>query len=539
MDAGRRIAFIAVDIVQPVAEHVRRYEIGGLIAQGGMAEILAACAVTEAGVSKRVALKRIRAAHCSDPDFVAHFFDEARLAMQLSHANIVQVFDFGRTEETEFFLVMELVEGVDLQRLRRADQCRPLPAAEALYIVAQALRGLDYAHRRCDPSGQPLGIIHLDVKPANVLISSEGEVKLTDFGVARSRHAQRPMLGISGTVPFMSPEQARGDRVDVRSDVYSAGVVLYALLTGSCPFGENVTERTLEKVRQGRYVSARDILDSDELETLLARALAPSPSARFPSAGAFADAIEELLFNRGWRAGAAALRDRVRQAFPKERERLDLLFSAGARGEDLQVARPASYSEGGTLLARVEAPQPRRDTLVVAAPLPRAFRSRAIAAAALFGVAAAGTAAAGTLLASRQRAHQVELDRALALVVPIAPDAGLGAAAVSLPAAADSTDAGSSAEAPAEPAAAARPPQPVAMGTLSVNANPWGTVYVNSRLAGTTPLLRFPVRAGIASVVVENPKLGRRAIQVKIEPKKDTPLIVNLRSASSREEGSP
>ena len=232
---------------------VRRYDIGGLIAEGGMAEIVAACAVSEAGVSKRVALKRIRSESASDPVFVSRFFDEVRLVMQLSHANVVQVFDFGRTETRDFFLAMEFVEGVDVQRLRRSPGCERLPPAEALHIVSGTLRGLDYAHRRTDPDNRPLGIVHLDVKPANVLLSFEGEVKLTDFGVARSREANRPTVGISGTIPFMSPEQARGDRVDPRSDVFSAGVLLYALLSGECPFGEEDTERTLEQVRLCHY----------------------------------------------------------------------------------------------------------------------------------------------------------------------------------------------------------------------------------------------------------------------------------------------
>ena len=148
---------------------VRRYDIGGLIAEGGMAEIVAASAMTEAGVSKRVALKRIRTGSSGDPQFVARFFDEVRLAMRLSHANVVQVFDFGRTETHEFFLAMEFVEGVDLQRLRGVANSDRLPPAEALFVVAQMLRGLDYAHRRTDPDNRPLGIVHLDVDRKSVV----------------------------------------------------------------------------------------------------------------------------------------------------------------------------------------------------------------------------------------------------------------------------------------------------------------------------------------------------------------------------------
>src|SRR3954471_7886066 len=300
-----------------------------------MAEIVAASAMTEAGVSKRVALKRIRTASSSDPQFVARFFDEVRLAMQLSHANVVQVFDFGRTEEDAFFLAMEFVEGVDGQRLARLPDGGRLPPPEALHVVAQMLRGLDYAHRRTDSDNRPLGIVHMDVKPANVLVSFEGEVKLTDFGVARSRDVRRPTVGISGTIPFMSPEQTRGELVDLRSDVFSAGVLLYALLAGECPFGEEDTGETLHEIQRCRYRPPARLDQHDRFDPLLQRALALRPDDRYASAGAFADAIDELMFAQGWRGGAGALRERLRAAFPAERERLNALFDPGGQREGL------------------------------------------------------------------------------------------------------------------------------------------------------------------------------------------------------------
>ncbi len=380
---------------------VRRYDIGGLIAEGGMAEIVAASAMTEAGVSKRVALKRIRTGSSGDPQFVARFFDEVRLAMQLSHANVVQVFDFGRTETHEFFLAMEFVEGVDLQRLRGVANSDRLPPAEALFVVAQMLRGLDYAHRRTDPDNRPLGIVHLDVKPANVLVSFEGEVKLTDFGVARSRDARRPTEGISGTIPFMSPEQTRGESLDLRSDVFSAGVVLYTLLAGECPFGEEDTGQTLYEIQCCRYRPPAGLERPELFEPLLRRALTARPEDRFPSAGAFADAIDELMFAQGWRGGAAALRDRLRAAFPDERARLNALFDPGRRREGLAVTH-ASPREG-TMLSRVVAaatPEaPRRQT-VVATDLPRP-RGRAARTLTTLGITAA--LAAGALFLLRPR----------------------------------------------------------------------------------------------------------------------------------------
>ncbi|HEY3451831.1 MAG TPA: serine/threonine-protein kinase [Myxococcales bacterium] len=505
-----------------MTEHVRRYEMGGRIAQGGMAEILAACSVSQPGVTKRLALKRIRTDRSADPVFVARFFDEARLAMQLSHANIVQVFDFGRLEEGEFFLAMEFVEGVDLQRLRRMDSHRTLPPAEALHVVSQVLRGLDYAHRRTDAAGQPLNIVHLDVKPANVLLSFEGEVKLTDFGVARSRDAQRPQVGISGTVPFMSPEQARGQKLDVRSDIFSAGLLLHALLAGASPWGEEDDEATLLRVRSGR--AELKGLPLPELQPILSRALAPSPDDRFPTAGAFADALEELAFAQGWRGGAAALRDRLAEAFPGERVRLGSLFDPSARQSGLQVAREGT--DEGTLLSRIpeespadSPPMPKRQTVVA---LEQPKRSAALWMVPVLLLAGLGLSGLYLLLPKSDSAPDAAAPAA-------SPSPGPDASAPEPPDAAQPTALQPGPDAGQPPPV--HKPEKAAMGTLTVNASPWGTVTVNGKPAGTTPLLKYPMRAGPASVVIENPKLGRRVVPVRILAGKDTPLIVDLRAA--------
>ncbi len=507
-----------------------------------MAEIVAASAMTEAGVSKRVALKRIRTESSGDPQFVARFFDEVRLAMQLSHANVVQVFDFGRTETNEFFLAMEFVEGVDVQRLRRAPGGERLPPAEALHVVAQMLRGLDYAHRRTDTDDRPLGIVHLDVKPANVLVSFEGEVKLADFGVARSRDARRPTVGISGTIPFMSPEQTRGEAVDLRSDVFSAGVVLYTLLAGACPFGETDDGDTLYEIQLCRYRPPAGLDRNERLDALLRRALAASPGDRFASAGDFADAIDELMFAEGWRGGASALRERLRATFPHERERLNALFAPDKRREGLEVTRAATPREG-TVLSRVigaapAAEAPRRQT-VVAAEVSRPRRRGGRVAVALAVLAAA---AGGAAVVASTRAKGPDPVVALTSTSPPAntgATANTGASAktemnTSTTTSTNTPTSTATVAASAEkPAAPPRPERavPIAMGSISVNASPWATVHVNGRLAGTTPILRFPVRAGRASVTIENPKLGRKQVDVKIEPKKDTPLIVDLHAA--------
>jgi hypothetical protein len=367
-------------------------------------------------------------------------------------------------------------------------------------------------------------VVHLDVKPANVLLSFEGEVKLTDFGVARSRAARQSEAGITGTIPFMSPEQARGDPVDLRSDVFSTGVLLYALLTGSCPFGEEDTMRTVELLRKNTPAPPpAELPEADAVAPLLAKALAPTLEKRFATAGAFADAIEETMYYRAWRSGAAALGERVRQAFPEERMRLNALFAPGTHVEGLNVAHPAD-SHGGTLLSRIPdaVSPPVRQTQVA----DTVVRPRHRLGAALFvgaGVGALALAAGGWALL---RTSAPTTPDGWELLVAMA-DAGL---AGEPDAASAGPDAATVPRVEPPPPAHPRIERPVGLGTLTVNANPWGTVTVNGKPAGTTPLLSFPVRAGMATVVVENPKLSRKTIQVKIHPGKDTPLIVDLRS---------
>jgi serine/threonine protein kinase len=515
-------------------ERISRYEIGGRLASGGMAEIYAARAVAEPGIAKRVALKKILAGFCADPAFVARFLDEARLAMRLSHANIVQVFDFGKTAEDQYFLAMEFVEGVDLKRVLLARPGTPLPLGEALHVAAQTLRGLDYAHRRTDDHGQPLGVVHRDVKPANVLVSLEGEVKLTDFGIARSRSgSQMSAAGdICGTIPFMSPEQARGLRVDCRSDVFSVGTMLYTMATGLHPFEAESDFATLDRVRAALAAPPSRHGLPEGFDGVLMRALAAEPESRYPTAGAFADALEEYAYASGLRGGAARLARHLGEIFPNERERLDALFAPGASHERLAVARPGSTG-GYTQLSRLATPAPPTHRTQ---PVTVADRSRRTVL--TLGVGAGLFVAAGVALAvfwprtpplpPPQKALMETLTKGLVSGRP----AGVRAVAAATQAAASQP-----ASAPVKPVTAARPrppvaPAPAAQGTLTVNANPWGKVYLNGRFLRNTPVLKHPVRAGMVTVTVENPKLGKRTIPVRIKPNQDNSVIVDLRDGT-------
>ena len=531
------------------SERISRYEVGGRISSGGMAEIYAARAVAEPGIAKRVALKKILRGFCADPSFVGRFLDEARLAMRLSHANVVQVFDFGRTDEEQYFLAMEFVEGVDLKRFLLERHGGVLPLGDALFIASQTLRGLHYAHRQTDDHGVSLGVVHRDVKPANVLVSFEGEVKLTDFGIARSRAgSQLSAAGdICGTIPFMSPEQAHGRAVDARSDIFSVGTMLYAMATGVHPFEADSDFATLDRVRAADCAPPSSRGMPPQLDALLLRALQLQPDDRYDSAGAFADAIDEFLYQHGLRGGAVSLGRHLQEVFPAERERLNSLFTVGVGGEELAVARPGSTG-GFTQLSHVGAVQaPSRHTRA-ALTMPGTSR-RTLIALSVAGLFFIGTAVAVGVLWPRperlpppQAGLMANLAKGIVSGQPPGVAAGKAAAAgAAQPTTAPAPTGTAVASGPTGPTAVTppgkrvRPVPPVAptgTGTLTVNANPWGNVYVNGKLIRATPLLRYPMRAGPATVMVENPKLGRRTTTVRIRPGQDMPVIIDLRNGN-------
>ena len=212
-----------------------RYRLLERIGEGGMAEIFIAAAHGAEGFVRNFVVKRMHPHLARSRDAVNQFIDEGRLQSALVHSNIVPVFDFGRAGE-EYFLALEYIHGRDLERLvrRHVEKFgRSLPVQVAFYILHEVLDALAYAHARTDQAGKSLGIVHRDVSPGNILVSVSGEVKLSDFGIAKAEgRMSRTEVGlIKGNVSFMSPEQARGDPVDSRSDLFSAAVVLYYCLT--------------------------------------------------------------------------------------------------------------------------------------------------------------------------------------------------------------------------------------------------------------------------------------------------------------------
>lgn len=283
------------------------YVIERRLAMGGMAEVFVAMRKGPHGFSKKVALKRILPQYAGDPDFVSMFIDEAKLAAQLHHPNVVQVFDFGE-HGGELFLAMELVEGTNVHRLLRVVNAHDeqLPLDTVLYIVGQTAQALAYAHRLCGPDGEPLGFVHRDVSPANILLTSSGHVKLTDFGIAKcATQRERTEDGhVRGKLGYMSPEQVMGRPMDGRSDVFTLATVFAELLIGEPLFGTGKELDILVRIRDVDLSllkrSARRI--PRDVRRVVEAALARDPAQR-PTARELAETCDEIRRRRGMSHG--------------------------------------------------------------------------------------------------------------------------------------------------------------------------------------------------------------------------------------------
>ena len=281
------------------------YTLFAPIGRGGMAELFLARRQTELGATRRVVVKLILPAFADDPRFSEMLVREAKLAAGLSHRHVVQVFDLGRDGD-HLFIAMEHVEGIDLAGLVRlcAERNEPLPLAHALAIVTDVLEGLDHAHRRHAEDGTPLGLVHRDVSPSNVLVSYEGEVKLCDFGIAHASDLHRFASeedarneALKGKAGYMSPEHARGEALDARADVFAAGILLWELLAGRRLYVPKGPVPLLEQARRAVVppVPERGYPEHATLEAIVRKALAPAVDDRYPSAAAFARALEDYL----------------------------------------------------------------------------------------------------------------------------------------------------------------------------------------------------------------------------------------------------
>jgi serine/threonine protein kinase len=282
-----------------------RYLLLKRLSRGGMGEIFLAKLGEIKGFEKFVIIKKILPQLAENEDFINRFIDEVQIAIKLHHVNIAQVYEAG-TVDKEYFLAIEYIEGRDLRRIiRRCKELgRRLPIDQCVHIARDMAAGLAYAHRRTGPKGQALSLVHCDISPPNLMVSYEGEVKVIDFGSARSaiRTADsNPNIGF-GKFGYMAPEQLlRGGVIDRRTDIYAAGVVLYELLTGDrlYQFPEGTDYRAMARaVCQGKFVppSQKDPAIDSVLDAIVCKALATRPEDRYQFAEEFRDALQQKLY---------------------------------------------------------------------------------------------------------------------------------------------------------------------------------------------------------------------------------------------------
>lgn len=273
------------------------------IAVGGMAEVFKAKTFGVHGFKRFLVIKRILPHLSQDEEFVEMFIDEAKIAVELSHANICQVSDLGKLEGN-YFIAMEYINGKDLRAiLKKAQQAQsPITIPMALFISMEILKGLDYAHSKKDTfSGEPLNLIHRDISPQNIMLSFDGEIKIVDFGIAKTESKiHRTQAGVlKGKFGYMSPEQAAGLELDQKTDLFSTGIILYEMITGQRLFHEDSDFKTLEAIKSCTIPSIiqynPDV--SEDLEKIILKSLAQDPQDRFESAQSMQVELSKIFFN--------------------------------------------------------------------------------------------------------------------------------------------------------------------------------------------------------------------------------------------------
>ena len=381
------------------------------LAEGGMAEIFLAKQLGVEGFEKNVVIKRMLPHLSAASDFVSMFLDEARLAASLTHSNIVQISDLGLSDSC-YYICMEYLAGEDLATVLRTAKRRgePAPVNIILRVLTEAAIGLHFAHEAVDPKGEPMRLVHRDISPSNIFVTYGGQVKVLDFGIAKaeSRVTSTGAGIVKGKYQYMSPEQARGDSIDRRSDIFSLGVSLYEALTGVRPFARDTDLAVLKAVLGGEYQPVRSLRPDLplEVEQIVTRAMAQEAEYRYPTALAFAQDIERFVGATTSASGGQALTQFMTGFFGPERVkskmRIESLDELAARGVDIPGRVNPNAPKTAVGEVRTEAAPIRNElaerTNAIGAPLTiRAAQSRnrvLVAAALVLGIG-------GTVLATK------------------------------------------------------------------------------------------------------------------------------------------
>jgi serine/threonine-protein kinase len=297
-----------------------RYEITRKIFEGGMGIVYEAEQYGAREFVKRVAIKVVRQNYATQKQFLDNFVGEARLVADLIHTNIVQTYHLGEANGI-YFICMELIRGVNLEQFiqQMNEKNKVLPVELAVFIASRVVRGLAYAHAKCDKDGKPLGLVHRDVSFKNIMIAFEGDVKLTDFGIAKARGFLADNEGevVAGKADYMSPEQANFQITDRRSDIFSVGVVLQHLLLGSNVFKDATPDKSRQRILTMPIPDFRklDKRIDDRLNEILQRCLTRDLSQRYPIADELLYELEHYIYHAGYGPTNETLGKMIRELF--------------------------------------------------------------------------------------------------------------------------------------------------------------------------------------------------------------------------------
>ena len=530
------------------------------LAVGGMAEVYLARMSGPRGFEKHVVVKQILPQLAEDPELLQMFFDEAAIASKLSHPAIVEILDFGRHNDT-VYLAMEFVDGMDLSMaLRREKRLRGIskvPIPIAVRAAAETARALHHAHEAADADGTPLNIVHRDVSPQNVLLGTNGVVKLTDFGIARAstKIVQTQTGVLRGKVAYVPPEVFHGRRADRQTDVYGLGIVLFEAIAGQRPFGGD----DAAFIRRVMFEDAPRLIDvvpeiDPRLDVVVGRALAKDRSERYRDAAELASALTQL--------GMAASSIEMGEYVTGLCEQSPVTSGPSATAT---LPRPSTQTLASphTRTLAVGPAADDRTRLVEVVEMPEARRASALQ----VGLLALGLLVAGLVLviwgASAPIAvHHPDAGPTITVLDPVtigltipAADAAVetvadGEAPIADAAASAADAAGASAEvadagAPdgrsttarrpkkardrAKPRRKPRPAPVAGHGELSIDTVPWSYVRIGGESLGATPLAHVRLPAGLHRVVLTNPDLSvTRTVRVRIQPDRRTAIRVRL-----------
>ena len=537
------------------------------LAQGGMAEIWLARQSGPKGFERLVVIKRMIDALESDPEHVDMFITEARLAAQLNHPHVIQVFDLGE-DSTSLYLVMEYLDGENLSVVRRLGVKHQLPLLDqhAVRMIAWAADGLHYAHTRVGVDGRPLGIVHRDISPQNLFATFDGGLKVLDFGVAKLASQNTTSGKLKGKLGYMSPEQARGEQVDARSDLFALGIVLFEQLTRTRLFPGVEDTQVLGAIAHGtlpRPTERRADLDPT-LEVIIMKAMASRREDRFQSAREMQDALEAWLQKNGFSVTTSDIADYLRTLFARRIHDRRQLIEAAMRAEMTpssvekvqRLARTATTSAITSKSKAGKAPaKERRSMLGLAVGF--VLGMTAIAGLTMYALASRDPVAPKTvpvvtvtkppevappvlIVSSAPAGASITVDGKSAGTAPVTLE-GLAAGDHLVEAMLEGHQLASRTipmpkpgerlmielalvptpvQVPVEPKDPAKhvAVRPKGMGKLTLKTTPWTSVFLSGKKLGDTPLVDLPVPVGTYVLKLSNPDTGlETSIEVEIK----------------------